>query len=1013
MAESDPALRIADLELIRLIGSGSYGDVWLARGVTGAFRAVKVVWRNRFQDVRPYEREFEGITRFATISLREPSQLALLHAGRNEAEGYFYYVMELADDLERGREIIPETYGPLTLKEYAQKHGGVLSAANVVALGVQLARALGTLHVAGLVHRDIKPSNVIFVGGVPKLADVGLVANASAQLTFVGTEGFVPPEGPGVPAADVFSLGKVLYELATGCDRHEFPRLPADLAERPDRREFLELNEVILRACEPDAKNRFSDAGELLEELLLLQAGKSVRRLRSAERRLTRTLRIAAALAVIAAIAGTGAWVERRRANEEMQLRAKAEAERDALARRTVYAAMLTKAQEALKQEDFGRARRLLEEARPKGGHPDIRGCEWPVLWAEAQGDPAEIIVPEGPSIDRLALSPDGKFLGVHDESQTLRVYSLTDRKVEHRLTKMHRFGGFSADGARVLGTYMKTDKDYRLQAWNLQTEQVISVAEAGVFRPIKIGADGQLVSFLDGNPAALVTWTGQTDQVNQKLLLDQPEESGARFYRAALARRQPWVALAMVHGKLAAATWSLHVIDLRTGKRLYQEKFSNRISALEFGPEDKNIFCSFGNTAELAALQLTPMPKWLWRTPTAGVEINELALNAEETKVAAAGKDTRIQMFDVQSGASPLTLRGSAGAVLSMASVGENFFSSSADGELRSWENRCASPPIEFTGLLTGASGGPFFCLSPDGKRVVATANGQSARNVSLLEPTVPSTILPDVSQPLTFTADGKALWVFSHTGQLEKRELPNSGVVVARVNGYGAASVRSLPAVSADRCWLSFGLSDGNLVMVDLIAATQVWTLPAHHGAVWWTAVSPHGELVASSGEDRQVNLWRVATGERLATWAFKEDSVHADFSPDGRWLAVAGKNGNLQLIGLKDKRPLKTVFTGLTRIQSVKFSPASDRLALGGPDATLQMLETTGWSEVANFQARQIGKSTLEQTVDLIEFLPEGGWVAYLTDGRIKVWSANPARQIRPAAHAFTLAPKGVLR
>ena len=995
MAESDPALRIADLELIRLIGSGSYGDVWLAQAVTGAFRAVKVVWRNRFQDVRPYEREFEGITRFATVSLREPSQLALLHAGRNEAEGYFYYVMELADDLERGREIIPETYGPLTLKEYAQKHGGVLPAANVVTLGVQLARALGTLHAAGLVHRDIKPSNVIFVGGVPKLADVGLVANASAQLTFVGTEGFVPPEGPGAPAADVFSLGKVLYELATGCDRHEFPRLPAGLAGKSDRHEFLELNEVILRACEPETKSRFADAGALLEELLLLQAGKSVRRLRNAERRLTRTLRVAAALAVIAAVAGTGAWVERRRANEEMQLRAQAEAERDALAQRTVYAATLAQAQRALEQEDFGRARRLLEEVRPKTGQPDIRGCEWPVLWAQAQGDPAEIIVPEGPPIDRLALSQDRKFLGVHDESQTLRVYSLADRKVEHRLTKMHRFGGFSADGAWGLGTYKMTDEDYRLQAWNLQTEQVIRVAEAGVFRPIKIGAEGQLVSFLDGNPAALVTWTGQTDRLERKLFLDQPEESGARYYRAALARRQPWVALALVHGNLAAATWSLHVIDLRTGKRLYQEIFSNRISALEFGPEDKSLFCAFGNTAELAALQLTPMPKWLWRTPTAGVEISELVLNAGETWLGAAGKDTRIQMFDVQSGALPLALRGSAGAVLSMASAGEKFFSSSAGGELRSWENRSAAPLIEFTGLLTGASGGPFFCLSPDGKRLVATDNGQSARNVSLLEPTVPSPSLSDVNQPLTFTADGKALWFFSHTGQLEKRELANNGAVVERVSGYGAALARSLPAVSADRRWLSFGLADGNLVLIDLAAATLVWTLPAHRGAVWWTAISPHGELVASSGEDRQVNLWRVSTGERLATWAFKEDSVHADFSPDGRWLAVAGKNGNLQPISLEEKRPVKTIFTGLARIQSVRFSPASDRLALGGPDATLQMLETTGWSEVAIFQAKKLGTSTPEQTVDLIEFLPTGGWAAYLTDGRIRIWSDDQTR------------------
>ena len=104
---------------MRLIGRGSYGDVWLARGVTGVFRAVKIVWRDRFEDLRPYEREFEGITRFAAISLREPSQLALLHAGRQDTAGFFYYVMELADDTAHGREIDPATYAPCTLKDFA------------------------------------------------------------------------------------------------------------------------------------------------------------------------------------------------------------------------------------------------------------------------------------------------------------------------------------------------------------------------------------------------------------------------------------------------------------------------------------------------------------------------------------------------------------------------------------------------------------------------------------------------------------------------------------------------------------------------------------------------------------------------------------------------------------------------------------------------------------------------------------------------------------------------------
>ena len=268
---------IPDYELLRRIGQGSYGDVWLARGLTGAYRAIKVVWRDRFPDAEPFEREFTGLKKIMAIALPEAGQLALLHVGQNETAGFFYYVMELADDVETGRAINPARYAPLTLKEVKARRGR-LPAAECVTFGVALARSLAGLHAHGLVHRDIKPANVILIGGVPKLADIGLVAETAATMSYVGTEGFVPPEGPGKPAADVYALGRLLYELATGLDREEFPRLPPELNQVSDRRLLLELNEIILRACEPAPDRRYRAASALLADLLVLQAGRSLRR---------------------------------------------------------------------------------------------------------------------------------------------------------------------------------------------------------------------------------------------------------------------------------------------------------------------------------------------------------------------------------------------------------------------------------------------------------------------------------------------------------------------------------------------------------------------------------------------------------------------------------------------------------------------------------------------------------------------------------------------------------------
>ncbi|MBN2506887.1 MAG: CHASE2 domain-containing protein [Verrucomicrobia bacterium] len=264
---------IPDFALIRRIGQGAYGEVYLARNAIGLLQAVKVIYRDKFASADPYEREFHGIQRYMPVSLNHPSLVRLLHVGRNDDAGYFYYVMELGDDAVTGTEIDPLRYAARTLAgELPQPPG--LPCGTCVPLFVALTEALHYLHLERLVHRDIKPSNIIFVRGIPKFADIGLVtgvAERGHEVSYVGTEGYIAPEGPGTPAADVFSLGRVLYEAVTGLHWSKFPELPdlsAGDAEWPIRQQ---LHRIACKACEEEVGRRYRSAEEMHLDLRQLQ----------------------------------------------------------------------------------------------------------------------------------------------------------------------------------------------------------------------------------------------------------------------------------------------------------------------------------------------------------------------------------------------------------------------------------------------------------------------------------------------------------------------------------------------------------------------------------------------------------------------------------------------------------------------------------------------------------------------------------------------------------------------
>jgi serine/threonine protein kinase len=192
-------------EVGEVLGRGAVADVFAGRETaTGEPVAVKVVRVTDGEAVTRFEREIEALE-----GVDHDGIVAVLGHG------------ELAD----GRPfVVLQQAGGGTLEGALAR--GPLGPDAAAALGGQLGRALHHAHERGVVHRDVKPANVLLDGaGRPMLADFGIAQLAgSATLTVagwtVGTPAYLAPEqllgGEVGPAADVYALGLVVLEAATG-----------------------------------------------------------------------------------------------------------------------------------------------------------------------------------------------------------------------------------------------------------------------------------------------------------------------------------------------------------------------------------------------------------------------------------------------------------------------------------------------------------------------------------------------------------------------------------------------------------------------------------------------------------------------------------------------------------------------------------------------------------------------------------------------------------------------------
>jgi serine/threonine protein kinase len=976
---------IAGYHLLRVVGRGAFGEVWLAQDrLLGLYRAIKVVRlpEGMESEMRSGERLLRGLNQYLRRCPPGRTPGIAVYEAKIDPDGrFFYYVMPLADDASTGREIDPtspdlERYRPLTLRALLQSDDapGHLDAGRAISIFAELAEGLAHLHDAGLAHCDIKPSNIVFVGRVPMLADIDLVRPADATLSVAGTPGYAPPEQPGRPSGDLYSLAMSLYVAVTGQAPNPNLLLPGDWSRRPDLPRLRELNEVWLKGCDPDPAKRHASVRELRDDLRLIELGRGIRWRRVARN----AMRVATVVAVLLVVAVAFGLRERRR-NSEKDF--------------ALYQSALERVALNYERGRLGGARKILEEEVKQKETLEAR-----FIRSQSRGDQILEVALPPQEFTRIEFSPDGQHLAVEGDEE-IHVVRVVDGARAGQLRKASSLIGW-VDNKTIAGSVSVTNDNRRLMTWGLDGRNTNQLIQTGNQRGIRTFWDRRTIAFFDRErpwqmailedpPRGVPQWQPIWDADSPKhSKSDLPEDPIPDFRFLSADGSRLLMAFQKIPDDASTGVW---MMDVGHGRSVAHRNLT-RIYAkgVAMSEDGSQVAIAAPEGGILTVLEgFTLATQWSWKLG----DVIAVAFRRDGSLLAAGDGEGRVHVLDPRDFCKPeQVLSGHSeekiGAV-GWSSDGTRLASVVPSGQLLVWAmgaETTAQSDVR-AGFKSGIGKGALV-FDAAGTQVAVPGESNVVRILDCRS----------LAPVETLTAMRHPLWIGSNEAWGIGTEGDRDFLVEIDRSSGRIRSSRPIQGVEgrchgvASKDGKAFLLyDDGGVAVVQMKAGGESISLRkiAHSYPIREAVFSEKLQQFAVV-VDKQVELWPMESGSNTVLFSSGTGCNSATFLKDGTCLVV-GQGDTVTSIS---PQGVRSSFKGpFAEVSSVVAFEEHDRIALAGSKSRMALMRLSDGVGLPTFTHRGLSRNPGSHQVRCVARIPHSDDLLGLTlEGELVRWRAD---------------------